>query len=71
MTDGCVRLGEVVICESCSILCDIDCAIDGAVGVAGVPNIELGSPLACELDGVSVAAPAEGPDDTAAAAAVA
>lgn len=65
-----MRLGDVVI-ASCRMLCDDDGAIDGAVGVAGVANTELDTPLACEPDGVSVVALAEGPDDTAAAAAVA
>lgn len=72
MTDGWVRLGEDVNCESCIMLWDVDCTIDGAVGVAGVADKELDTAPegACEPDDADGAL-AEGPDDTAAAAAVA
>lgn len=54
------------------MLWDIDCAIDGAVGVAGVVDREPDAAPegACEPEGPDGAL-AEGPDDTAAAAAAA
>lgn len=71
MTDGCVRLGDDVSCVSCSTLCDVDCAIDGAIGVDDDVEVNTALDDPCGLDNTGGAVLADDPDETAAAAAAA
>jgi hypothetical protein len=56
VTDGCVKLGEDISCDSCSTLCEADGVIESVDGVASGGMGAVGG-LACDIDGVGGAAP--------------
>lgn len=57
MTDGCVKLGEDVNCESCKPLCEADGVIESVDVVASGKFVDGVGGIGCDVEGVGGNAP--------------
>ena len=51
MTDGCVKLGEDINCDSCSMPCEADGVIESVDPVASSGLVAMGG-IGCDIEGV-------------------